>query len=188
MQGKGTIMPRKVQFGREKLLDVAFEMARTEDISSITARKLAGEAECSTQPIFRAFVNMQEVIDEVFRLAMEHFDAYYKKIEKKADLPFIDLGMAYIRFAKEEKHIFKLLFLSDYRGDKSMYELLNGTNNAVGNEIAKAKQMQCADPSTSFMKMWIFIHGAACMTITGDFDLSDMETIQLLEEQYRSCS
>ena len=23
------------------------------------------------------------------------------------------------------------------------------------------------------MKMWIFIHGAACMSLTGDYDLTD---------------
>lgn len=181
-------MPRKIKFDREELLNVAFEMARKEDISSVTARKLAEKAECSTQPIFRAFEGMPEVIDEVFRLAMEYFDSYYKAYEKNAKAPFVDLGMAYIGFAKKEKNIFKLLFLSDYRGTKSMYELLNGSNNAVGIEIAKAKNTGCLDPGTAFMKMWIFIHGAACMTITGDFDLSEEETLKLLEEQYRSCS
>ena len=41
-------MPRKIKFDREDILNVAFEMARTEDISSVTARKLAEKAECST--------------------------------------------------------------------------------------------------------------------------------------------
>jgi AcrR family transcriptional regulator len=185
---KEDIMPRKIKFDRDQLLEVAFEMARTEDITSITARKLAGKAECSTQPIFRAFEGMQEVINEVFRLAMEYFDSYYKAYDKKAEIPFVDLGMAYISFAKRENYLFKLLFLSEFRGTKSMYELLNGSNNAVGHEITKAKAMRCVDPSTTFMKMWIFIHGAACMTITGDFDLSEKETANLLEEQYNSCS
>ena len=34
------------------------------------------------------------------------------------------------------------------------------------------------------MKMWIFIHGAACMTITGDYDLPEAETKRLLLESY----
>ena len=37
-----------------------------------------------------------------------------------------------------------------------------------------------------FMKMWIFIHGMACMTITGDYDLGITETVQLLKEAYQS--
>lgn len=35
-----------------------------------------------------------------------------------------------------------------------------------------------------FMKMWIFIHGAACMSLTGDYDLTDLQTMQLLEHSY----
>ncbi len=36
------------------------------------------------------------------------------------------------------------------------------------------------------MKLWIFIHGAACMSLTGDYDLKEDETLRLLEEAYRS--
>ena len=36
------------------------------------------------------------------------------------------------------------------------------------------------------MKMWIFIHGAACMTLTGDYDLSEEETIQMLKDSYQA--
>ena len=31
-----------------------------------------------------------------------------------------------------------------------------------------------------FMKMWIFIHGCACMVLTGDYDLTKEETLDLL--------
>ena len=36
------------------------------------------------------------------------------------------------------------------------------------------------------MRMWIFIHGAASMSLTGDYDLSDQETRKMLEEVYYS--
>ena len=42
----------------------------------------------------------------------------------------------------------------------------------------------CPDPGDLFMKMWIFIHGAACMSLTGDYDLTDQQTMQLLEPSY----
>ena len=34
------------------------------------------------------------------------------------------------------------------------------------------------------MRMWIFIHGAACMSLTDDYDLPESETEKLLEEFY----
>lgn len=36
------------------------------------------------------------------------------------------------------------------------------------------------------MKMWIFIHGAACMSLTGDYDLQEEETIQMLKDSYQA--
>ena len=51
-------------------------------------------------------------------------------------------------------------------------------------EINLAKAAGCAAPGDLFMKMWIFIHGAACMTLTGDYDLSDVQTLELLERSY----
>lgn len=102
--------------------------------------------------------------------------------------PFIHLGLAYIDFAKEERKLFQLLFLSDNRGDRSLYELLNGSTGAVAKEINKAAANGCSNPSGLFMKMWIFIHGCACMVLTGDYDLTKEETLDLLEDIYKSCS
>ena len=69
---------------------------------------------------------------------------------------------------------------------KGFYEILNGNKGNVMWEIQKARVDGCKDADQLFMKMWIFIHGAACMTITGDYDLSAAETISLLEDSYRS--
>jgi len=104
------------------------------------------------------------------------------------ETPFLHLGLTYIDFAKEEQRLFRLLFLSDSRGDKSLYELLNGKSGALTKEINKAAAQGNANPSGLFMKMWIFIHGCACMVLTGDYDLTKEETLDLLEDIYKSCS
>ena len=67
---------------------------------------------------------------------------------------------------------------------KSMYEILNGDAGNVVYEINLARVAGCPDPGDLFMKMWIFIHGAACMSLTGDYDLTDLQTMQLLEHSY----
>ena len=87
--------------------------------------------------------------------------------------------------AAEEKFLFQMLFLSNNRYGKSLYEILNGKMGAVGKEFAKAKNEGCKNPGDLFMKMWIFIHGSACMSITGDYDLELDETVQLLRTVYK---
>ena len=64
---------------------------------------------------------------------------------------------------------------------KPLYEILNGSTENVRVEIQKAVSQGCADPGGLFMKIWMFIHGAACMAMTGDYDLSDQETRKMLE-------
>ena len=179
-------MARKESITKNDILNAAFEMARTEGFGQVSARTLAARAGCSTQPIFRVYKNMEELGEDLFIKAMEFFGTYYEEFPKLNNTPFVNLGLAYIRFSQEEQNLFRLLFISENRHGKSLYDMLNGKNGAVVKEINSAKIFGCKDPSGMFMKMWIFIHGAACMTLTGDYDLQEEDTIKLLEESYNA--
>lgn len=177
-------MARKESITMQDILDTAFEMTREEGFISVTARKVAAKAGCSTQPIFRVYKNMDELWSAVYEKAVGFFRDYYDLYPKTGTAPFTNLGMAYIAFAREEKHLFQLLFLSDFVHKKSLYEVLNGKTGNVLSEIKRAAADGCKDPQGMFMRMWLFIHGAACMCLTGDYDLSDKETKELLEQEY----
>lgn len=181
-------MARKESVTKEMILQSAFSLAREEGIGNVTARKLAAKMGCSTQPIFRVYENMTELWEEIYQEAIACFAKYYEEFQMDIETPFIHLGIAYINFAREEKKIFDLLFLSEHRNGRSLYELLNGGTNAISKEINKAVANGCENPSGLFMKMWIFIHGCACMVLTGDFDLTEEETIDFLKDIYKSCS
>lgn len=179
-------MARNATITTEDILNTAFTMAREEGFSNVTARKVASGAGCSTQPIFRVYKNMDELWTDVYERAADFFQEYYSQYPKQSEVPFVNLGMAYISFAMKERHLFDLLFVSGGPGRKSLYELLNGAKGNLVAEIRLAEKEGCKDPQVLFMKMWIFIHGAACMSLTGDYDLSEGETVNLLEESYRS--
>lgn len=181
-------MARKETITIQMILDTAFAMTREDGFANVTARKVAAKAGCSTQPIFRVYKNMDELWDAVYDKAADFFQDYYSLYPRTGKTPFSNMGMAYIAFAREEKHLFELLFVNGRPGRKSMYELLNGAGGNVVYEINLARTAGCADPGDLFMKMWIFIHGAACMSLTGDYDLTDVQTRELLENSYRSFS
>jgi len=187
MQGsRRYIMARKESITINDILNTGFEMAREEGIRNVTARKVAAKAGCSTQPIFRVYKNMEELWEAVYKKAAEYFEEYYKGFNKNSKTPFVDLGMAYISFAMQNKNLFKLLFVEDLGVGKPLYEVLNGTEGNVIKEINAAKELGCAKPQDMFMRMWIFIHGSACMSLNGDYDLSMEDTGKLLEEAYGS--
>ena len=155
-------MARKESITIQMILDTAFEMTREEGFINVTARKVAARAGCSTQPIFRVYKNMEELWEAVYGRAIAYFQDYYSLYPRTGQMPFSNLGMAYIAFAREESHLFELLFLSQSPGDgahvnrKSMYEILNGEDGNVVREVSAAKEAGCADPGELFTKIWIF--------------------------------
>ncbi len=184
-------MARKISITQDMIKEAAFELTRSEGIESVTARRLADKAGCSTQPIFRVYEKMEQLHEEVFQMAVDYFSEFYetgKQKEKVSDKPFVQFGVLYIEFALKEPRLFTMLFLSTNRYGRTLYELLNGSTGAFVREMNRARAEGAKDPGDLFMKMWIFIHGAACMTITGDYDLPKEETIRLLEESYEKCA
>lgn len=179
-------MARKETITIQMILDTAFAMTREEGKPNVTARRVAAKAGCSTQPIFRVYKNMEELWDAVYDRAVSFFRDYYSLYPRTSKVPFVNMGMAYITFAREERHLFELLFVTEDARKKGMYEVLNGETENVVYEMNLAGNEGCPDPEEVFMKMCIFIHGAACMTLTRDYDLSDTETIALLERAYES--
>jgi len=181
-------MARKETVTVERILDTAFAMTREEGFANVTARKVAAKAGCSTQPIFRVYKNMDELWNAVYEKAVMFFHNFCKQYPRTGKVPFSNLGMAYIAFAREEKNLFRLLFLNEggNTARKGMYELLNGSEGNVVYEAGLARRAGCSEPEDLYMKMWIFIHGAACMSLTGDYNLSDARTRELLEGFYRN--
>lgn len=180
-------MARKEWITKDKILETAFDLARREGIESVTARKLAVQIGCSTQPIFRVYANMGELYAQIYQKAAEAFHEHCENFKSEADVPFINLGLAYIDYAKAEKKLFSLLFQSDYRDGRSLEEILNGKSNAVGAELDKLEADGRKNPKGLFLKMFMAIHGCACLTLSGDCDLTQREIIQFLEGIYKNC-
>ena len=86
-------------------------------------------------------------------------------------------------------YLFKLLFVSE-QGDekKSMYDLVNGSKENVVKEIKRASDDGISNAQQLFMKMWIYIHGAGCMAVTGDYDLDEATSVSMLESAYKAFS
>ena len=101
------------------------------------------------------------------------------------DTPFVNLGLVYIRFASAYPNLFRIIFFDDIQSEKSMYDLINGgDNNFIVGEFKKLHGVSMDEFSVLFMRMWIFIHGIACMVLKNDFDMSEKEIEELLVATY----
>ena len=182
-------MSRKATITQKEIVNAAFKITKKEGFEQITSRKLAAAAGCSTQPIFRIYENMDGLKKDVYDKAAAYYEDYYNEYEKTHEVPFVDLGLAYIGFAQKYPHLFRLLFISGQGADgRSMYDLVNGGSENVVKEINKAKAKGAVNAQQLFMQMWIFIHGAGCMAVTGDYDLDEAASVGLLESAYKAFS
>lgn len=157
-------MPPKFKFTEDEIIAAALKIVRKSGMKALTARSLASELGCSAKPIFGQFKNMDEVsrrvLDAASRLYNERISASLRSTEYP---PYKASGMEYIRFASQERELFKLLFMRDRTGEDISEplpdDLLCAIMTATGFDRETAERFH--------LEMWIFVHGIAVMTATG---------------------
>ncbi len=177
-------MPPKVKTTREAIVSAAVSVVRRSGAQALNARTVASELHCSTQPVFSNFATM-----DVLRLAVvEKADAlcqeYMQREVERGEYPTYKAnGMAYIRFAKEEKELFKLLYMRD-RSDESIPEVTEQTSKMES--IIHANTGLCGKDAKLFhLEMWACVHGIATMFATGFFDLDWELVSKMLTDAYQ---
>lgn len=181
-------MPPKVKITKEEIIEAAVRIVRESGAEAINARTAAGILGCSTQPIFSNFENMEDLRLAVVEKADELFQKYMKKETEGREYPaYKASGMAYIRFAKEEKELFKLLYMRDRSGevvpekDGLLDEMESLINKNTGLSGEKAKLFH--------LEMWAYVHGIAVMFATGFLDLDWELVSDMLTDSYQGlCS
>lgn len=176
-------MPPKFKFTKEKITGTALDITRNRGMAGLTARGLAAELGCSVKPIFGLFQNMEEVKSEVIKAARLLYQSYLDEDMKKGRYPeYKAAGMAYIRFAKEEKELFKLLFMRDRSHEKpeeSIEEI-----KPLLQYIRKKTGMSETDAYAFHLEMWIVVHGIATMIATNYLEWDEAYYSDVLTDAY----
>ncbi len=167
-------MPRNFMFTREEIIEAALELTREKGMAALTARALGERLGSSSKPVFGLFSGMEEVQREVIEAAGRRFRAHQREaITSKRYPPYKASGMAYIAFAREERELFKLLFMRDRTGEPD-----GGDNREelrpLLDIIRRGTGLSEDDAYSLHMEMWIYVHGIATMIATSYIDW-DME-------------
>ena len=176
-------MPPKVKVTKDDIVKTALELARESGAESINARAVAARLNCSTQPVFSNFATMEELQAATVGAAYEVYLNFLDREAESGKYPqYKAFGMAYIRFAKDEKELFKLLFMCDRHGEEltpaSDFEAsVRIIMNANGITKERAELMH--------LEMWSCVHGIGTMLATSFLEL-DWELISnMLTDVYQ---
>ena len=163
-------MPPKVKITKEEILRTALDLVRTQGAQALGARSIAAALGCSTQPIFSNFSTMEELRYAVAVQADALCQRYTKdELDSGRYAPYKASGMAYIRFAKEERELFKFLYMCDRTGQPSPVETDHFRN--MSTKVSGYTGLDASQASLFHLEMWAYVHGIATMFATGFFDL-----------------
>ena len=177
-------MPAKTRFSAQDVIDAAFQIIRTQGVEKCSARAIAHEMNASTMPIYSCIHSMKELEEAIVKKAIDLLIHY--EIRDRTGVPVLDMGIGYILFAKEEKHLFRMLFVLE--GREYDAQLMNkGQEYALD---ALMERLDAFEPLDGFTheqkkdilhKMWIFNHGLAVMLNNSIIeDMSEDDIIDLL--------
>ncbi len=162
-------MPPKNKFSREQILSAALDLVRETGFPGLTARSLAARLGASPKVIFGLFRNMEEVQQAVLENAYGLYLQYRAADMARGDYPpYKASGLSYIRFAREERELFRLLFMRDRSGEpitddaQALQPILELVQSTLGLSPEEAWHFH--------MESWIFVHGFASMVATGYLD------------------
>ena len=176
-------MPPKVKTTKEDILNTAFTIVRQQGVQSLNARTVAAVLGCSTQPIFSNFATMEELKMAVAQQADALYQTYVRReTESGEHPPYKAGGMAYIRFAKEEKELFKLLYMCDRTGEEVPAQTDSFTQ--MTDLVRRNLDMDTDTANLFHLEMWAYVRGIATMFATGFLDLEWELVSRMLTDAY----
>ena len=182
-------MPPQVNFSKEVILTEAFNLARQEGFQFLKARRIAQRLNCSTRPIYSAFTSMKDLEEAVIQKAAEYLQEYLL-VETHPEYPFLNIGLRYIQFAKEERELFKLIYLSDRTSALNLH--FNPSFELFMTRMKHESLLQSFDEQRLkrlLTDMWIFTHGLIMISFAqadADLPVTEEFAIQRLLQMGRT--
>lgn len=177
-------MPPKPRITREMILEAAYAIAREQGAEKINARTISQRLGCSTQPVLYHFDHIDDIRREVYHMADAAQTDFLMQFSENTD-PMIAIGLNYIRFAVEEKLLFRMLYQSDHFCGQSIAELVDVPDLIPVLDIFR--QEAGLDPEQTkfvFKTLAMMVHGCAAMLANNSMEYNEAEIIPMLETAF----
>lgn len=180
-------MPPKAKYTREDIINKAFEMTRKRGIEAVVARELGKELGVSSSPIFTAFKNMEEVQQEVRKLALAEFERYVNDALNYTPA-FKYVGMRMVEFAMREPKLFQLVYMKEHDQSQT-YEMLMGelgeTVDVCVDVIQKEYALTEGEAIQLFRQVWLHTFGICALVAAKVCCFTPEEVSEILSMEFK---
>jgi len=167
-------MPAIKKVPKEAIIDAAVDVLREDGAAAINARSVARKLGCSTQPIYLSFQNMAELKAAVTRRAIALHTQYVKESLRSRDFGFV-------KFAAQEKHLFRWLYLDGGQTDPYQYDvLLPEIISVIMDEYGYSEEIA----QKLHRDMTYYSYGLAILASTDHLDLTDEELLAAFRREF----
>lgn len=176
-------MTRPVRITKEDIVSAAADIVRESGSEALNARALASKLGSSTQPIFRNFRSMNEVLDAVKAKAMAIYLGFVDtEIRSAVYPPYKASGMGYIRFAGSEPQLFRLLFMCQRPSEDTVQP--SDDFEAAVSLVMQQYGLSHEDAERFHLSMWAYVHGIAVMRATGFLSLPEALISDIMTDSF----
>ena len=175
-------MARKKEIDKQRILDAAYKLAVRGGIESLTARNVAKAVNCSTQPIYLEFENMQDLRNQVLAKISDELKSN-TLLQIFTGEPLIDLDLSYLYFAKEHVDLFRAMFVDGKFGNQMIVDTLMGLGLEKFKQQFDAEQFSEERLNHIVISNWIAATGLATLLINKMANFTQAQMISVLKAQ-----
>lgn len=175
-------MAGKIKVTKEMIIECALQITRKEGIEACNARRIGKELNCSLQPVYYYFGTMDLLRAEIIKAANEVYNQKMEDSFTKEGKRFREVGLNYIKFAIEEKELFKLLFMRDANYVSAFKVEQDDNTNKIVEEIVAEYQLDFEKARKLHFELWIATHGIASMLATNYMSFPPEQISEMLED------
>ncbi len=177
-------MSVEIKITKGKIINASIEVLRKKGTKGLNARSIAKELNCSTQPIYSTFENMEDLKTclyyEVQKYHKEKVLSYWDKVKPTNYKAY---GMGYIKFAREEKELFRFLYMQKFKGIDNKQDI---NYEDIINEIMKNYKLDRKTAELFHANMTIYSYGLAVLHNLGELDMADEEISNCLTTEFNA--
>lgn len=177
-------MARTRKLSQDDIVNSAFELIAEIGLNNLSARSVAKQMGCSTQPIYQEFKSMADLRQHIF---LKIDDYLQTEIFTKAITGdnVVDMGLSYIHFATHESELFKILFLDDYGGGERMHTFSYEMFTKRAQEDATYAQLTGEQMNRLHNGTWITVTGLASLSCSAIIHPTTEQLVAIIKDSIR---
>jgi len=180
-------MAPKISTTKEMIIEAGYSIADEEGIGQVNCRAIAKKLGCSTQPVFSRFPNMDELKEEVFKYACDKLEkTIADRLESTKEQSLIEISVTVLaNLAREHKNLYRLIYLSDFRSEKSFLEEREKyqTNRLIIKELIDRYNIDSERVKSIFERCSLLVHGICTVIATTTMDYSNEQVLKIVNDE-----